>query len=303
MFFQPSSFKEQTLSMSHFNDWAGEIANSYFNAQVPPTETLCKIAQLEELSPSQIEVLASEANKEIHKHKYASAKDKYFAADFPLADAREAIKSLQADGGGMKMATSMPDPVMADRAPDMFKMFGIDAPVMDKTASLRRELKVASVRGELLEQKTQDDLIMSKFATEAAENVFIKTARQIVLAAETPTARMKTLGTLDVFVKSAGMLAGREPLAKLAHSLGKEGLIYPQHAKIAVEYFTKAADQKAPQELISEWLPAQIVNGEHPLYISLKTFQDCRHNLEDRGDRHKLIQDQLDVVRQKVRAL
>jgi len=303
MFLNPSSFKDRTLNMAYFREWAGEVSNSYLNAGVPPTDSLCKIAQQEELTPHQIEVLAGEINKEIHRIKYASMADKYFAADFPLADAKIALKTLQADGGQMKVSEAMPEPVMTDRSPDMFGMFGIEQPTTDKTASVRFELKVASVRGELLDQRAKDEAILAKYAAEASEGTFIKQARQIVLKAETSADRMKTIGGLHHFAKCAGVPEGCEPLAKLAHALGKEGLLNPTHAKIAVEYLTKHADQTAPQALISEWLPAQVVNGEHPLYISLKTFKDHRSHLEGRENDSKLIQDQLNVVKQKVRAL
>lgn len=303
MFIDPGSVKEASISMAHFREWAGEIANSYFNAGAAPTETLTKIALSEELVPHQVEVLAAEANKEIHKHKYASAKDKYFAADFPLADAKLAIKSLQADGGAEKISAIMPEPKFKTPEMDLFAAFGVSPETIDKTASVRHELKVASVKGGLLEQKVEDKLTLSKFAAEAAERNFIKTARQYVLLKEASSSRMKALGDLDHFVKSAGMPEGRIPLAKLAYSLGREGLLSQDHLKKAFGYLTKQADVKAPEELISEWLPAQVVNGEHPLYITLKTFRDCKNALEDCYNEHKLIHDKLCVVKQKVRAL
>jgi len=304
MFFEPTSFKERTFSMQHINEWAGEIAGSYLNSGIAPTETLCKIAQSQELTPHQVSVLAGEANKEIHKHKYASAEDKYHAADFPLADAKAALGMLQADGGTTKVASqSFPEPVTNCEGPDMHAMWGVEHETMDKTASIRQDLKVASIRGSLLEQKCADKAVLAKYAAESAEMKLIKEARQSVLAGESSTERMKILGTLDHFVKCAGIAEGKLPLAKLAHVLGREGLLTPVHAKIAIEYLSKSADVTAPQELISEWLPAQVVNGEHPLYITLKTFKDCKDAEHNSGRDWKIIQDQLNVVRQKVRAL
>lgn len=303
MFFDPGTIKEASLSMSHFREWAGEIANSYFRGSVPPTVTLTKIASLEELTPHYVEILAAEANKEIHKHKYASAKDKYFAADFPLADAKRAIAQLQADGGETKVAAYLPEPTVKGPELDMYKAFGIKAPEMDKTAEVKKGLKIASVRGELLEQKTADRVTMAKFAAESAEARFIKAARQEVLSQDTPTERLKALCALDEFVKSAGIHEGRAALAKLAFILGREGLISPRQSKVACEYFVKEADCKAPEELISDWLPAKIVNGEHPLYVTLKTFRDKKRDLLDAENDYKIVQDKFNVVRQKVRAL
>jgi len=303
MFFDAGSFKEKSLSMSHFREWSGEIANAYFNAGVLPTETLSKIAQQEELVPHHIEILAAEANKEIHKHKYAAAEDKYFAADFPLADARKVIGGLQADKGSEKFAAELPEPVFHSQELDLHAAFKVAPQVMDKTASVRTHLKHAAVKGELLEQKLADKATLAKYASQAAEGRFIKMARQYVLDKDGSAARMKALGDLDVFVKSAGVPEARASLGKLAYVLGKEGLITPDQLRTAVRYFVKEADVTAPQELISEWLPAQIVNGEHPLYITLKTFRDCKNALEDCDNDHKLIHDKFKIVKQKVRAL
>jgi len=304
MFFEPSSFSERNLSMDYFREWAGEIANSYLSGGVNPTQTLCKIASQEELTPHQIEVLAAETNKEIHRIKYASAKDKYFAADFPLANAKEAISSLQADGGSVKVASAMPAPAVKDAGPTVFDMFKVKPEPIDKTASVRHQLKVASIRGELLEQKASDKLTLSKYASEAAENAFIKQARQVVLGGTNSSERLKLLGAVSHFAKSAGLSrAGKKPLAKLAYVLGREGLLEPLHAELATGHFLKAADLKAPEEMISPWLNSRVVNGNHPLYITLKTLSDRQNEVEELSGQGKLIEDRLKIVRQKVRAL
>ena len=303
MFFEPTSFKERSFSMAHFNEWAGEIAGTYLNSGVAPTDTLCKIAQSQELTPHQVAVLAAEANKEIHKHKYASVQDKYHAADFPLADARAALARLQADGGQTKVAAVMPEPVTQVEGPDMHAMWGVTPEVMDKTAEIRGELKTAAVHGEMIKQKCEDRLILAKYAAETSEVKFIKEARQLVLQGGNSDERMKILSTLEQFVKSAGVPEGRVPLAKLAHVLGKEGMLLPKHARAAQVALTKVADVTAPQELISDWLPAQIVNGTHPLYITLKTFKDCQGNALKNEHDWKIIQDQVHVVKQRIRAL
>jgi len=305
MFFDPSTITAPKLSMEHFREWAGAIANSYLTAGTPPTESLMKIAQTEELTPHQIEVLAGETNKTIHQYKYAKAEDKYFAADFPLADAKLAIGRLQADGGVLKVAVSVPEPQFQRDEFDPFAAFGVKEQTMDKTASVKRELKVASIKTASLREKIQDREIMAKFASESAEKAFIKEARQTVLSADTSLERMKQLGNVDHFVKRAGMVASsRKPLAKLAYVLGQEGLLFPQHAQRAVSYFmSKNADQKAPQDLISEWLDCKVINGQHPLYITLKTFQDASHERDLHEERHSLVDDRLRVVHQKIRAL
>ena len=57
-FFDPSEMMEARRTMDHYKEWAGEISSSYLNCGTPPTETLVKIAQSEELKPHQIQLLA-----------------------------------------------------------------------------------------------------------------------------------------------------------------------------------------------------------------------------------------------------
>jgi len=303
MFLDPGSFKERKLDMSYFTEWSGEITSSYLNAGVPPTVTLTKIAQSEELTPHQIEVLAGEANKEIHKSNYKTAKDKYFAADFPLADARSVISHLQADGDKIKTAADLPAPQCSSIELDLYAAFGVKPEIMDKTASVRSGLKLASVGGDILEKKYQDAIIVTEMRADEAERKFIKMARQMVVQHDSAPERIKALGKIAQFVASSGIVEGMQPLAKLAHVLGREGLISKAKAEAAVSLFSKQADVTAPDSLISKWLPAQIINGNHPLYITLKTFKDHKNALDEYQNEHKIVQDQLKYVRQKVRAL
>lgn len=304
MFFQPSSFKERTISMDHFKEWSGAIANSYFNAGIPPTESLQKIAQQEGLVPHHVEVLAAEVNKEIHKHKYAAAEDKYFAADFPLADARKVIAGLQADRGEVKVASALPEPVLKPVEIDVFAAFGVSPEQMDKTAELKSEMKIAGEKVALVAQAATDKVILAEYAFKAAEGNFIKKARHYVLEGGNSGERMQRLGDLEHFAKCANLRdVALKPLAKVAYVLGNEGLLSLQHTKTAVQHFIKTADVTAPEELISKWLPAQIVNGEHPLYITLKTVKTCKDDLEDSRQQSKLIHDKLHILKQRVRAL
>lgn len=303
MFFNPSDLSEAKRSMSDYREWAGEIANSYFNANAIPTDTLTKIARVEELLPHEIEILAAETNKLIHHHKYAEEKEKYFAAEFPLADARAAISALQVDGGIKTASAEFVEPKVSDTGPDPFEMFGIKPEEIDKTAEVRHQVKIASEKADLLSQKIQDRIIDLSSQLESASMRFIKEARQHLIQESGSAARMKALGTLDHFVKCAEISAGKKLLAKLAYVLSKEGLLESVPAKNAIEYFTKEADCKAPEELISENLGVRVVNGSHPLYITLKTVGDLEAELLRYENQGILTDDKVRILRQKVRAL
>ena len=156
MFFNASDFAGPKISMEYYREWAEEISSSYLNSNCMPTDTLTKIAQSEELLPFQIEILAAEANKSIHSHKYANLDEKYFAADFPLADAKEVINSLQ--GGSVKVAGQFIEPKFGlSEIPD--DIFGVKPEPMDKTAELKHQIKLANSKSELFIQKAKDQVI------------------------------------------------------------------------------------------------------------------------------------------------
>jgi len=290
-------------TMAHFREWAGEITNSFFSANALPTDTLTKIARTEELTPHQVEVLAGEANKMIHAQKYASAQEKYHAADFPLADAKQAVMNLQIDGGNVKVAAQFVEPIFDKPELDLYKAFGVTPETHDKTASVKHQLKVAEEKATLLKSKIDDKIFEVKTACENARHSFIKMARQCLLEESNSLDRMKVLGQLDHFIKSAGIASGRPLLAKVAYVLMKEGKLEPSSANQAIAYFTKESDQKAPQELISENLPVNVVNGEHPLYITLKTVGDTEAELLRFHQQGLLVDDKVRILKQKIRAL
>jgi len=294
-------FAQPKYTMEDYREWAGEITNSFLKANAMPTDTLVKIARTEELTPHQIEVLAGEANKLIHQHKYAAETDKYFAADFPHADSKMAIKALQV--GEVKLAVEFKEPEKILEGPDPYEMFGIKPEEMDKTAEVKHAVKYGAEKAQLLEQKLKDKIYEVKTASESAQHSFIKQARQFCITESGSASRMKILGYLDHFVKSAGMPAGKKLLAKLAHVLMQEGLLEKAAAQEAIEYFTKEGDQKAPPSLISEKLPAQIVNGQHPLYITLKTVGDHEAEVARYMRDAELVSDKVRILKQKIRAL
>lgn len=309
MFLDPTSFKgTSSYSMDHFREWSNQVASQFFTAGDDPTEGIVKIAKEMGFVPHQIETLSAEVNKFIHQRKYASAEDKYHAADFPLADAKKAIAALQADGGEVKIAVSLPEPKFSrseDDPTEFYKMFGVTPEQIDKTASVKHEIKNTFQKTALLKQKTQDKEILDKYAAEAAESNFIKTARKMLIGEPSSADRFRILGEIDHFCKSAGMAdVAKKPLAKLAYAMMREGMIEPSRAKPAMEYFlAKEADEKAPQEWISPTLKAKIVNGKHPLYITLKTLKDTGSAYDLSKDRYQLVDDKLQILGQKVRAL
>ena len=300
--FNFEEFQQSKHAMDSFREWAGAITHSYLNSGIAPTVSLVKIAKAEDLVPHQIELLAAEANKMIHQHKYANEKEKYHAANFPLADAKDAIGQLQINDT-VKTAAFVAPTDLGDEGPSVYEMFGVEPEVMDKTASVKHDLKTTEIKTAYLLEKMADEKIMLASKLESANHKFIKEARQMVIHEDSPVARMKTLGYIDHFVKCAGSKHGRKLLAKLAYVLEKEGKLEPRQAAVARDYFLKEADCKAPQELISENMNVSVVNGSHPLYITIKTVDDLEAESLRFNDTDRLIQTKAKILSQKIRAL
>lgn len=300
------NFGTPTLTMEIIKGWASDACSKHVADGADPTAMLSKLASDNSLTPHQIEVVAGEINRAIHTVKYASAEDKYNAAGFPLADAKVVVQSLQA-GGEVKTASAgmglFKDPV--GNTIDYHSAFGVAEETMDKTAATKcanRSMyeKVAS------EARQQNDKVFmaeqEKFASEAA---YIKTARQYILEGFNPQERFVKLCEVEHSAQCANMLeAAQKPLAKVAHSLGAEGFLLPKQVEGAVEHFlNKTADEKAPEELISPFLQARVVNGNHPLIITLKTYANALEREQQERNRDNIIKDKLEIMGQKIRAL
>jgi hypothetical protein len=300
------NFGTPTLTMEIIKGWASDACSKHVADGADPTAMLTKLASDNSLTPHQIEVVAGEINRAIHTVKYAAETDKYNAAGFPLADAKVVVQSLQA-GGETKVASAgyaFVDPIV-DNGMDYHSAFGIQVEAMDKTAATKCATKAMYEKVASEARQQSDKVFMAeqeKFASEAA---YIKTARQYILEGFNPQERFVKLCEVEHSAHCANMLASAgKPLAKVAHSLGAEGFLLPKQAEGAIEHFlNKTADEKAPEELISPFLQARVVNGNHPLIITLKTYANaCEREQQERG-RDNLIKDKLGIMAQKIRAL
>jgi hypothetical protein len=291
--------------MSDIKLMASEISSQYLSSGIAPTDSLVKIASARGLTPHQVEVLAGEANRVIHTAKYASAEEKYHAADFPLADSKAAVRALQ--GSSEKVASEVSsqfaDPVLP--AFDMFNAFGVTEEAMDKTASERAELRKTAQQVSLLAQKQEDAAYMAKVACANAENDFIKTARAMVLEGLDQQDRMRKMATVAQAARCyKDCELTSKALAKVAYSIGAEGFLPKDKTEELVKHFLeKKADVSAPQGLVSEFLPAKVVNGTHPLIVTLKTFLDADERERAEAHRHNVIDDKARIYAQKIRGL
>lgn len=311
-FFDLSSFSSSSITMDHFREWAGLVSGSYMSSGQDPSDSIAKIAQDESLTPDQISTLVGESNKMIHQQKFASADEKYHAANFPLADTSKILSKLQVDGSQEKVAFFISDPVFeTGKNIDPFEMFGVEQEDFCKRASLKTDLKAAQEKLALMKQKIDDSVITSEYAVKTAENNFVKEARNMILKNSFNLEdRVGIVKEIFEFGKTAGHdneIA--RPLAKLAMVLTKAGEIDTKIGNdlsklfLKKASFQKTADEKAPQSLISPNLKARIINGKHPLYGTLKTFVSVNNALNENLSRQNIIVDKLNLTKQYIRAL
>jgi len=298
--------KKASFDIEHAREHANSIANIYFQSGEAPTATLIKTAQVEGFTPEQIKIVAKMVNQTIHNTLYKTAAEKYHAADFPLADVSKVLEAISI-GGTTKVASQFIDPILdKDYGPSVEDMFNVKVEETDKTASVRHQVKHAMEKTALLRSKIEDNMSIKNLEIESAERNFMKEARQMVMQESLTTHdRYTTLGTIYHFAKQAGFEEiALEPLAKLAYVLGREGTFEPSQAKALVNFFTKQADCQVPEHLISKNLNGvEVVNGEHPLYISLNTLAVHKRAKEGLKNRFKMVQDTLEGLEQRIRAL
>lgn len=307
-FFNFENIKKPDFDIQHAREFANSVANNYLSSEIEPNESICKLASTEGWTPEQIKVVATEANKAIHGALYKTASEKYHAADFPLADVTKILEKLQLHDGHDKIAAQFVEPILEkEYGPTAEDMFGVKVEEMDKTASVKHRVKVAHEKASLLQQKIHDTLSMENLRLDNAEKAFMKEARQLILQESlTSLDRYRTFGSCYHFAKVAGFGEMAKPtFAKLAYVLGKEGLIEPKNAKEAMSYFmSKEADQKVPEHMISKALDGvEICNGNHPLYIKLNTIEVHKRAKEGLENRFKIVQDTLEGLSQRIRAL
>lgn len=276
------------------NSLAKTAADAYLKKGSSLNDTLKKTASQEGLEPHQVEYVAAEANKMVWAHNYKL--DKKAAYDFPLADPNTIIDSSQkkpVEKVAMADLDYMtPPPSMSKTASDgnvygEFKTYITDG--MDRR-ELKHQLQSRFEKLSNAKEEIEARIFLEETKLAALKNVFVKEARELIM--QTPfTDRAQAMDKIAEFVRGAGNIAvGRELMSKLAQKIVKDGLV-------------KQADMKAPEEYISETLPARIINGNHSLYITIDTIVKGDSCLGDLKNHQMIVDGSLPVLKEKIRGL
>lgn len=284
--------------MSHkskevLNSLAKTAADGFLKNQKPMNDSLKKIASAEGLEPHHIEYVAGEANKMVWASHYKN--DKKAAYDFPLADPKAVIEDLQikpvekvAEVSLDYMVAPSREKTASDRS--IMGEFSTEATSQDERRELKHKLTQRYEKLAQAQQDTAAEMIVVRSTIETLENKFVKEAREMIM--QTPfTERAAAMDKIAEFVRGAGHVEkGRALMQKLAQKIVKDGLV-------------KQADMRAPEEYISEGLPARIINGNHSLYVTLDTIVKKEEHLVGMQRNYIICDDTLPVLREKIRGL
>jgi len=276
------------------NTMAKTAADSYIKSGKSLTETLKKTASAEGLVPHQVEYVAAEANKMVWAHAYKL--DKKAAYDFPLADPNAILEQSQVKQvekvASADLDYMLPPGSMTKVANDgqAYGSFDVEENKNISRRQLKHDLQNRYEKIALAKEDMEARIIVKQATVDKLKEKFVKEARVLII--ETPfTEREAAMEKIAEFVRSTGHIElGRELMRKLASKVTRDGLM-------------KTAGMKAPEEYISEKLPARIINGNHSLFITIDTIvkeEDCLSNMRKN---FIIADDTLPVLKEKIRGL
>lgn len=294
------------ISIGTYKEWAASVAGSYFSSGIEPNASVEKIASSYELTPDQIGILAAESNKTIFHEKFAKMEQKYFAADFPLADAKKIIQNL----GCEKMASTgyFVDPIIQKESVDIVSMIsnitGIpmeDTSDMQKTASIKENLKDFQIKLSKAKLTVRDELFEKKASVRNLEEKALSLVKEAMVLMDNESARLQMMGGVINMVHSAGLWKqASKTLAKIAYAVGELGLISREKANMLSDELIANGANECPAGLISEKLQGKVINGEHPLYITLNTLDETKRKIERLTTIGAGIDNRLGIIDQKL---
>jgi DNA-binding transcriptional MerR regulator len=277
----------------------GKLAADEYLGQnkTPLNTTLKKIASQEGLTPHQIEIVASEANKAVWGKLFSM--DKQASYDFPLADIKEILGDLQVKQSSGEVKTADLDylspPVSTKVAEfDPFKALGVVEENLEKSAAakkeIKRQLQVRLEKCAQVKEELERELYVVNSKIDELEMSFVKTARNMIL--EYPFSdRGQAMDKIAEFLRGCGKPDQSQFLMKkLSHVMKRQGLI-------------KEADLKAPEQYINADLPCRIVNGRHSLYLTVKTIMDQYDWRDTLHNRYEIVDSSLPTIKEKIREL
>lgn len=266
-------------------------SNKFLSGKTPLNQSLQKIAEENGLNVHQVARVAEMANHETHQALWASEADKTKVA-FDVADPKK-ITVREAKPGEQEKHTGAARevPKRVDRGPSTAEMFGVKpGDVHRGLGDLPDKKKVVIIIEKTASAKTvaKDDLIKVAMLNEHEEKNLAKLVKQAYLGHGVKLPDIYAYACAEGYGEVA-----KEYLPKIAEQLQKE----TGRAEL-----TKIA-WKAPEELIDYDAPLTVVNGAHPILISLDTLLKYRNDIQQFNGRMSRINDDVTILGERLREL
>jgi len=284
-------------------------ARRYLHESAPLNSSIKKMAEENELNPNQIERVCEIANIATHQGLWAKTAQKESIA-FDLADAKTIVRV----GGGAAAAPcgecSTPKPPVVScgdsdymgppkgipsAGPTMSSLMGVDPSQVHNGLGAEPDRKriIIVIQKHAEARKTlAGQLVYKGMELESLEKKAFETVKQCVLGGDS---------IAHIYQAAAGMGLGK--IAEEYLPEFEDRLIESVHGHIH-RRLVKEAIGRAPEDLISSDMGnTTVINGAHPVMISLDTIQ--RKTGEIKNGLHNLlrIDDEIKVFSQRMREL
>ena len=305
-FLMKGSESKSGTNLDVLKEFAKEASHAFMGStKTPLNHTIQKTAKVESLTPDEISIVCTEANKTAHAEMFKTASNKY--VDFEIADADVIVSTLEEKlsktasvrgvhgaevfmnewetektaSGSLDSDFNYAPSEVKKIAPDfdMVRQAGHDGlrtpqTHIDKVAAMKKVAEASAIK---------DEIIVLDNQIESAERNFVKEARNLLL--EYPfNERPDKFAYIAKFCSVAGMPeASFNKMASLTeHVMKKQGLM------------EKFASLKADGQYISDDLDARVINGDHSMIVHIKTLADKEVRREHLKNKHNLIKTEMD---------
>jgi len=290
--------KQAHVPVERLNSLAKIAAKRFLEEKTPLTETIQKLASEHDLNSNQIERVCEMANLSTHQALWPKAAEKEKIA-FELADAKKvkpgSAAKEKAECSPMNGDFAGPPTGTGDSGPSLLSMLGVNPADVHNGMhgpSEKQRIIIIMQKKAAERKSVRDRLLVAGMECETAEKLAFNAVKQTVLGGH-------TIRQVLSAAKSAG-------LGKVACQLlpkFQDQLIRDTHGSIRVG-LEKNAISKAPEDLISDDLGSvTIVNGAHPVLISLDTVQKKNDVVKNLIGNLLRIEDEVKVYSQKLTEL
>jgi hypothetical protein len=280
----------KSVDLEVLKEFSKQAASDLLGSDSTPLNySIQKIAKVENLVPGHIDIVCQEANRAVQSELFKTAKDHY--TDFELADPSVIISNLDTavqKTAGLKELSDFDLPPSQHDSRHSIGDFSLSKTAghagLADTSKHSKQKEIEKTAAQFRESK--EELLIIDAQIQSLENKFVKIAREQLI----PSAfkeRAADGKQIALFCKEAGL-----DLKQTNHLMGL--LDYVLKGQGLIE---KTADLKADEKYISENLNAKIVNGTHPLYITIKTLVDKNQRKEALENNHNIIKTKLEDYR------